>query len=309
MTSEILCIFGPGLGRLVHATGAATALRRHYTGARITAVTSPEAAEFARSMPYFDAVIADHGAPWWRFSEIAALRAALTERPFSRIYDFDGGARSRLLCRLIHGWRAQPAERGWSLPAAQGMHIADRMAQQLIADGIVDVPPPDLGWVARTVKSYSTPFKMTEPFALICADAGRSGAPALAFIIAAAQWYVARGLTPLLVGETAQPQLADDVMLAAPGAKDITGRAPAGDLVFLAWGAHSAIGADSGISVLLANAGCKTVILCGAASDPAVDGPRGANVAVLQRESIAAIGFPEASRLIDVLGASRSRVS
>lgn len=99
--------------------------------------------------------------------------------------------------------------------------------------------------MVRTVKSYSAPFKMTEPLALICAKPGTGGDMSRNLIIAAARWHAARGLTPVLVGLSANPELADEITLAVPQTRDITGQAPAGDLVFLAWDAHSAVGPHS----------------------------------------------------------------
>jgi len=120
-------------------------------------------------------------------------------------------------------------------------------------------------------------------------------------VIAAAKWYAERSLTPVLVGLEARSPLADEVQLVVPRTRDITGQAPAGDLVFLAWGAHSAIGADCGVATLIATAGCKTVVLCGSATDPATDAPRGNNVAALQRESIDGISLAEIAQQLDTL--------
>lgn len=316
MTETVLVIVGPGLGRLVHVTGAATAVRRAHAAAHVVALTSPDAAEFARTMPVFNEVMVDRRAPWWRWRDILDLQRALRAKAFQQIYDFGDVARSRFLFRLIHGWRASadhPTALAWIDPpdtrtADPGMHIVDRITRQLSAAGIVDVPRPDLGWVARTVKSYSAPFKMNEPYALIATDHGAGGGLSLAAIIATAKWCVERSLTPVLVGLEAQPTLADEAQLVVPKVRDITGKAPVGDLVFLAWGAYAAIGADCGVITLVATAGCKTVVLCGAAADPATDGPRGSNVAVLQRESIHAIAFSEIVQMLDTLTAPSRRV-
>ena len=307
MTEHILVILGSGLGRVVHAMGAAGALRKFHAAARIAAVTSSDAAAFARAMPFFDDVIVDDTAPLWRVTRIRDLRGRLRAQSFARVYDFGEAARSRLLCRLIHGWRVAPEDLPptlWSSAAGDGRHFIARITQQLHAVGISDVPGPDLGWVARTVTSYSAPFKMTEPFALICAEPGSGGDMNRELIIAAARWYAARGLSPVLVGLSANPELADEVRLAVPQTRDITGRAPAGDLVFLAWGAHSAVGPHSGITTLIATAGCKTVILSGAGSDLVVDGPRGVHVATLQRDSISGITFTEVAQLLEGLTSS-----
>ncbi len=150
---------------------------------------------------------------------------------------------------------------------------------------------------------------MTEPFALICGEPGTGDGMSRALIIAAARWYAARGLTPVLVGHSANPALADDVKLAVPQTRDITGQAPAGDLVFLAWGAHSAVGPHSGITTLIATSGCKTVVVSGSDSDLVVDGPRGVHVATLQRDTISGIAFTEVAQLLECLTSDLGRVS
>ena len=92
MTEHILVILGPGLGRVVHARGAAGAIRKFHATALIAAVTSSDAAAFARAMPFFDDVIVDDGAPLWRVTRIRALRRRLCAQTFARAYDFGGAA-------------------------------------------------------------------------------------------------------------------------------------------------------------------------------------------------------------------------
>jgi ADP-heptose:LPS heptosyltransferase len=320
MSDDVLVIVGPGLGRLVHATGGLAALRRRHAGARITALTTADAAGLAVASPFVDAVIVDRAVPWWRLSEARSFQRELRERTYVDIYDLGDPERSRAVFRAMYGWRGgrdRAATLAWHGPGAMAanavaaspaMHAADRITHQLGDLGIVDVPRPDLGWVARTVRSYTAPFKMNEPYALLCADAGPSGAWPRDGIVAMSEWFAARGLTPVLVAMEPHPALADQVVVAVPRLRDITGQAPAGDLVFMAWGAHAAVGADSGLMTLLATAGCKSVVLCGAGSDPAIDGPRGTNVAILQREVIAGIKTAEITRLLDGF-ASLGRVS
>lgn len=310
---DILVIPGRGLGRLVQMLGALSALRRHHAGKRIVAVVSPEAAGFARSMPFVDGVIVDEEFPWWDMRETLALRKSLREVNAGRVYDFGDPARSRWLFRLKYGWRV-PAEAmakiAWSgriagtalydpHPERAGMHIVDRISAQLGDAGISDVPPPELSWVARIVTSYSAPFRMNEPYVLISLDDGPGGRWPAQASIAAATWVAGQGLTPVLVGITPHPALAAEIQAAVPRARDISGQAPASDLVFLAWGARAAVGADSGLMTLIATAGCKSAILCGAGSDPAVEGPRGVHVSIVRRDNLADVKFAEIARLLE----------
>jgi len=309
----ILVIPGPGLGRFVQTLGALSALRRHHAGQRIVVLTSAEAAAFAGATPFVDSVIIDEELPWWDLRATLALRKTLRQMHTACVYDFGDPVRSKWLFRLKHGWRV-PADKlaaiAWSGrvpgtalydPHAQraGMHIVDRVIAQLGDAGIAEVPLPDLSWVARTVKSYTAPFKMNEPYVLIGLDGGPGGAWTTAAVIAAAAWAASQGLTPVLVGLSPQPLIAEEVQDAVPRTRDISGQAPGSDLVFLAWGARAAVGPDSGLMTLIATAGCKSAVLCGTGSDPTVEGPRGPHVAVVRRDNLADIKFAEIARLLE----------
>lgn len=310
---DVLVIPGPGLGRLVHTLGALSALRRHHAGKRIVVLTSADAAAFAGATPFVDATIIDDERPWWDLAATAAFRKTLRELNTACVYDFGDPERSKWLFRLKYGWRV-PADKlgtiAWSGrvpgtalydPHAQraGMHIADRVIAQLGDAGIADVPLPELSWVARVVTSYTAPFKMNEPYVLIGLDAGPGGAWTPAAVIAAASWAASQGLTPVLVGLSPHPLIAEEVQSAVPRTRDISGQAPGSDLVFLAWGARAAVGPDSGLMTLIATAGCKSLILCGAGSDPTVEGPRGPHVAIVRRDNLADIKFAEIARALE----------
>jgi ADP-heptose:LPS heptosyltransferase len=74
-----------------------------------------------------------------------------------------------------------------------------------------------------------------------------------------------------------------------PSAVDLTGRATLNEVVLLAWAATAAIGPDSGLTHLTATAGCRSVVLYDATSDPALVGQRGAAVTILRRPRLSDI--------------------
>lgn len=59
------------------------------------------------------------------------------------------------------------------------------------------------------------------------------------------------------------------------------------DIAALAGDAAGAIGNDTGPIHMTAAAGCPTVVLFSAASDPALTAPRGTDIEVLQRDNLA----------------------
>jgi ADP-heptose:LPS heptosyltransferase len=66
----------------------------------------------------------------------------------------------------------------------------------------------------------------------------------------------------------------------------LTGQTSLADIVALANGAAAAIGNDTGPMHMIAAAGCPSVVLFSAASDPTLSAPRGPAVSVLQREQL-----------------------
>ncbi|MDX2225248.1 MAG: glycosyltransferase family 9 protein [Rhodospirillaceae bacterium] len=308
----VLVILSSGVGAAVLSLGALAVLRRHHAGARIVAVAGPDNAAFVGATPFVDEVIVDGGAPWWKLPDILRLRRVLTAHAYARVYDLSDGARSELLMRALYGWPLGANRRArlpWSGGAAgtalshthpnrAAMHLIDRLADQLKSAGVVEPAPPELAWVARQVQSFTTPFRMSAPYVLLGADPGPRGAWPAATVAATAEWVAANGLIPVLAGLHPQPRLAETVREAAPSAVDITGQAPVGDLVFLAWGADMAIGPDSGLMTLVATAGCRSVILCDAGSDPALHGPRGTHIAFVRRNALADVRLGEVVALV-----------
>jgi ADP-heptose:LPS heptosyltransferase len=71
-------------------------------------------------------------------------------------------------------------------------------------------------------------------------------------------------------------------------ARSLLGRTSLADLAVLARGAAGAIGNDSGPMHLIAAAGCPSVVLFSADSDPALCAPRG-KVAVIRRDDLATL--------------------
>ena len=50
------------------------------------------------------------------------------------------------------------------------MHLIDRMQDQLRAAGVFKHLPADVSWTARQVREFSAPFRMNQPFAMLCLD-------------------------------------------------------------------------------------------------------------------------------------------
>jgi ADP-heptose:LPS heptosyltransferase len=177
------------------------------------------------------------------------------------------------------------------------MHTIDRQREQLAMAGIADVPAPDLSWASADLAR----FKLPESYALLV-PGGSAGRPAKRWPIAKygalAGELIAHGITPVLVGGPDEKGLGDAIRAVAPRSRDLIGKTDFADIAVLARGAGAAIGNDTGPMHLVAASGCPSVVLFSAESDPKLCAPRGADVAVLRRESLAGLGVDEVLRLL-----------
>ncbi|MCB2107786.1 MAG: glycosyltransferase family 9 protein [Rhodobacteraceae bacterium] len=307
MTQPVLVILPPGLGAAVLCMSALGVIKQHHDPAQLVVISDSESEALLKTVPPVDDVLIDSGAVWYQWRRVKPLRAALQSSNFACVYDLGDGVRGAALFKVMFGWHVPASQRAqikWcgpmpgtamthANPNRAGMHLIDRVADQLRGAGVGEPSPPDLSWVAREVRTFTTPFKMSEPYVLICVDDGPAGPWPAARVVEAAEWIAANRYVPVLIGGTAHSPTAKRVCEAVPRAVDITGVAPPGDLVFLAWGAALAIGPDGGLMTLVATAGCRSIVLCDAGSDPALRGPRGSNITLVRRDSLGDIRLSE----------------
>jgi len=316
MTETILVICPRRPARFVLAMSALAALRTHHKTARLIGLVTPATQYIAKTVPYLDDSWLDPRTSMWDLRNIMELRAELRSEPFTRVYDFEQSRTSRLYFHLMHGWRLSPealAQLPWSgdvattalyhdNPRKLKMHCVDRLQDQLRVAGVFEHLPADVSWAARQVRDFSAPFRMNQPFAMLCLDNETDEAWPIDRFAALAEWFASRKLTPLLVGFNEHTELAERIAQRCADAIDITGKAPLIDTVFLAWAAAAAVGPNCAAMHIAAIAHCRSIVLCGGKSDPAVEGPRGQRVQVLSRPHIAEIGTPEILTLLGDLG-------
>jgi ADP-heptose:LPS heptosyltransferase len=92
--------------------------------------------------------------------------------------------------------------------------------------------------------------------------------------------------------------LADTIRAVAPAARDLTGQTTLGDVASLARAAVVAVGNDTGPMHLVATAGCRSIVLFSRDSDPGLCAPRGPDVTVLRRPSLAGLAPAEVLPLL-----------
>ena len=281
---------------MVLATGAFQAIRAHHGGDHVVLLTTRAYGEFARLSGYFDEVWIDSRPPPWRVRQWLALRRRLRGGGFTRVYDLQHSTRSHMYFRLFG--RSRPEWSGvapgcshpHANPGRDRMHTVEREAEQLAMAGIDQTPPPDLTWLHGDIAGFGLPAR----YALLVPGGSAHrpekrwpGHAALAVALAG------QGLRPVLIGAEAERAVLADIKASCPRAIDLCGATDFGAIASLARGAVLAIGNDTGPMHIIATAGCPSVVLFSAASNPALTAPRGRRVTVLQRGCLADLEVDE----------------
>ncbi|HTU53375.1 MAG TPA: glycosyltransferase family 9 protein [Acetobacteraceae bacterium] len=277
---RILVIKLGALGDFVLAFGPFAAIRAAHgdvhRGAEITLLTTAPFAPLAERAPWFDRVVIDRRAPWWKIAELWRLARLL--RGFDFVYDLQTSARSAsyflLAGRPPWSGIARGASHPHANPARNRMHTLERQREQLAMAGIGEFPPPDLAWLKAGGRSFDLPH----PYALLVPGAAAHRPakrwPAARFA-SLTRHLAAAGFAPVLIGAAAERALGEAIRAEAPEAIDLIGRTELPDLGPIAAGAALAVGNDTGPMHLIAALGTPVLVLFSSESDPALTAPRG----------------------------------
>lgn len=287
---SILVVKLGAFGNVVLSLGAFAAIRQHHADASITLLTTAPYAAWMEASPYFDRVWVDERPAWWNIGGVLRLRHLLGTGRFGRVYDLQTSSRSSHYFRLLP--RPRPEWSGIAPgcshpdldPQRDLLHDHERLRRQLRQAGILEVPPPDLGWCRGDVARFGLPerFALLVPGSSAHRPAKRWPAPRYGEL---ARDLAEAGMTPVVLGTVAEASLAAEIARMAP-VLDLTGATGFDDLANLARAARLAIGNDTGPMHLIAAAGCPSLVLFSADSDPALCAPRGERVAVLREPSL-----------------------
>ena len=293
---RILVIKHGALGDWVLATGCFAAIRRHHPSARITLLTTSAFADWGMCCPWFDEVWTDDR-PSLLAKPLAwvSLRRRLIDGGFARVYDLQTSGRTGVYFRMLPR-RRRPE---WSgevsgcshlhrIPQWASMHTIAVRAAQLGVAGIRDVPAPSLDWLDAGIDEFSLPatFFLMVPGGSAHRPDKRWPAEKFADL---ARLLAERGSPPVLIGTHAEAATLERIARKAPGTIDLGGRTSLAQIAALARRATCAVGNDTGPIHIAATAGCPTVVLFGAASDPRRCGPCGDSVTILQRKPLASL--------------------
>ncbi len=299
MSRRVLVIKLGALGDMVLAMGPFAAIRDAHPDARITLLTSAPLAEFLRASPYFDAVWIDHRPSKWQIGRWLELRRRLRGGRFDFVYDLQTSDRSGWYHRLMGpgprpGWSgvARGCSHPHDNPARNDMHTIARHKEQLAHAGIARVPAADLSWVA----SDASRFALTAPYFLLVPGGARHRPrkrwPAERYAELTRD-LAERGTSAVMLGGEHERDLAAAIARTRPDIRNLIGQTTFADIVGLADGAAGAVGNDTGPMHLIAAAGCPSLVLFSAESDPALTRPVGKSISVLQRDDLAMLTTAE----------------
>ena len=303
--TEILVVKLGALGDFVQALGPFAAIRRYHGDDRITLLTTGPFADFAAASGTFDRVWTEERAGWLEAGAWLGLRRRLRGGGFRRVYDLQTSDRSSFMFRLF--WPGPYPEwsgiaKGCSHPHANPsrdfMHTIERQTEQLSMAGVGPVPAPDLPWVDAPVQR----FGLSRPYGLLV-PGGAAHRPAKRWpeerFGAVAAWLADRGVLPVVVGGAGEAGRTEAILETCPGARGLAGETSLLDLAGLALGAALAVGNDSGPMHVAALAGCPTVVLYSAESDPALCAQRGRAVNILRRDRLADLRIDEVTGALE----------
>ncbi len=304
---QVLVIKLASLGDFVQAFGPFAAIRAQHPRARITLLTTPPYQELGERAPWFDAVWTGGRPRWHDMARLWRLARFLRTGGFSRVYDLQTSARSSRYRWLL------PAGVAWSgigggshphaNPARDFMHTLERQREQLEMAGVRTFPPPALDWLNSDLAGLGLPerFGVLIPGASVTRPGKRWPVERFAELAAGLDLPVA------VVGGPSETALAAEIVARVPGTLDLTGRTSFARLGAVARRAAFAVGNDTGPTHMMAAAGCPTLALFGAESDPALCAPRGKRADVLRQAPLAGLAVAEVRQALDGLLAGAGR--
>jgi ADP-heptose:LPS heptosyltransferase len=287
---KILVIRLGALGDFVLSLGPMAAIREAHSEALITLLTTGPFEQLARETGYFDDIWSG-GRPkrfsrdWW------SLRHKLRAGNFDRTYDLQTSARTigywKMMGRPEWSGHAPGCSFPDDNPDRGSTHTADRQRYQLRAAGIEKVGLVDLSWANTSVGH----FRLSDNIVLLV-PGGSVHRPGKRWSVekyaALARRIRRLGLTPVLLGGSAEEEVLAEIEHRTPGARNLCGQTNFSEIASLARQARGAVGNDTGPMHLIAAAGCPSMVLFSDESDPSLCAPRpgaqGGVVAVLQRD-------------------------
>lgn len=294
----ILVIKHSALGDMILALPLLRAIRQHHHGERIVLLTTAPYADLLQRSGLADEIWIDPRPKIWQPLQLWRLLHRIHTAGFSRIYDLQGSQRTKGYYRMLGAPRDiwvgnAPGCRHHIPDPVEPMHIAELRRRQLALVGIADPGLPDLTFLHTDVARFNLPPR----FALLV-PGGAPHRPAKRWppehFATLGRHLLVQGITPVLIGRMAEQAEIAAIQAACPAAISLCDRTSIADLATLGRTAALCVGNDTGPMHVIAAAGCPSLVLYSAESDPRKISPRGDWVRLLQRPSLQDLSVSDA---------------
>ena len=289
---NILIVKLGALGDFIQALGPMKAIREHHPLAQITLLTTQPYKELACQSGYVDTIWIDERPSIYQVVKWHNLQKCLRLGKFNRVYDLQTSDRSSSYFKLFSNtekpeWSgiAKGCSHHHSNPNRNFMHTQDRQREQLQVAGIFLVPPTDLSWMTSDVSHFNLPqsYGLLVPGGAIHRLAKRWPAKRYAELAAHMNSI---GITPVILGSSAESDLASNILKLVPEALDFTGETNLLDIGAMAKSAKFAIGNDTGPMHIASAVNCPSVVLFSNESDPELCAPKGQKTTIIASKSL-----------------------
>ena len=298
-SNKILVIKHGALGDILQAMDAFASIREAHAGAHLAVLTTPPFADFLRDAPYFDAVLIDPRAPfyrldaWWRVRRI--LRAGWT-----RIYDLQGTARTaRYLRYFLRGMDVDFIGKATAKGDFSGMNNCERLLA-IIGEAGVESRTANLDWLGKGTGTGTAAWagkkmagaNLPHPYAVLvagCSPAKPSKRWSAENYGALARALLAEGITPVLVGTRHDAEVGAEICAMEPAVLSLIGDTNLAQLADVLRGAAAVIGNDTGPVFLGARLDVPTLMLMGRDTDAVKSAPIGKRAMWLRADAIDSI--------------------
>ena len=292
LNTGILIIKLGALGDFIQVLGPMKAIREHHPTAQITLLTTQSYKELAHQSGYLDAVWIDDRPRIYQVIKWLNLRKRLRLGKFSRVYDLQTSGRSASYFRLFSNtekpeWSgiAKGCSHYHDNPNRDFMHTQDRQREQLQMAGIYLVSPTDLSWMSSDLAHFNLPqsYGLLVPGGAIHRPAKRW--PIKRYAELAARINL-KGITPIILGSSAECDLALKIKKFVPEAIDLTGKTDLIDIGAMAKKAKFVVGNDTGPMHIASAINSPCIVLFSAESDPGLCAPKGQRTTIIARKNL-----------------------
>lgn len=300
--ARILVIKLGAFGDFVQAFGPMRAIRAHHPHAHITLLTTRPYEALGRASGLFDDIWIDPRPKWYQPRAWFGLKDKLNGGHFNRVYDLQNNDRTALYFKLFSPrpeWvgAAKGASHENASPLRSAGHSYDGHIQTLALAGIQNITVDDLSWISADTGRFQLPPR----YVLIVPGASPRRPlkrwPA-AHYGALCRALAAQGYGCVLIGAKEDAALAAEIQADCPHAVDLTGQTQMTDIPALARAAAFAVGNDTGPMHMIAQTGCRTLVLFSADSNPVKHRPLGPHVVTLSENRLSDL---PPNRILDCL--------